>query len=187
MMQYPNWLLYEGVLSEEDCERWIELGRQAPKQEAKTFRTGEGESDAHRKTDIRWLPNVGPYCEMHDFLMKVAMDANKQFNLTLTDLPPLQFTEYADVGHHYGMHHDIDWNRQDGKHRKLSIVVQLTDPDDYEGGLLSFAHTQNPDPEALIKRGSIICFPSYLEHGVSPITSGSRTSLVAWFEGPRWR
>jgi PKHD-type hydroxylase len=183
MMEHPNWLLYEGVLSEEDCERWLDLGRQAPIQDAKTF----GGHDTHRKTDIRWLPNVAPYAEMHDFLMKVAMDANKQFNLTLTDLPPLQFTEYADVGHKYDMHHDVDFNRQDGKHRKLSIVVQLTDPDDYEGGILSFAHTQNPDPEALIKRGSIICFPSYLEHGVSPITSGSRTSLVGWFEGPRWR
>ena len=115
------------------------------------------------------------------------MDANKQFNLTLTDLPPLQFTEYADVGHKYDMHHDVDFNRQDGKHRKLSIVVQLTDPDDYEGGILSFAHTQNPDPATLIKQGTIICFLSYLEHGVTPITKGSRTSLVGWFEGPYWR
>lgn len=187
MIQYPNWLLYEEVLDDATCDRWIDLGRQAPKQEATTFRTGEGETDAHRKTDIRWLPNVGPYDEMHDTLTRIAIDANKHFQLTLTELPPLQFTEYADVGHHYGMHHDIDWNRQDGKHRKLSIVVQLTDPSEYEGGLLSFAHTQNPDPEALIKRGSVILFPSYLEHGVSPITKGARTSLVAWFEGPRWR
>ena len=43
------------------------------------------------------------------------------------------------------------------------------------------------DYEPDLKQGDIIVFPSYLEHGVSPITSGSRTSLVGWFEGPRWR
>ena len=187
MITHPVWLLYEGILDDETCDRWLELGRQAELQEATTFRTGKGETDSHRKTDIRWLANTGDFEEMHTLLTKLALDANTVFNLTLTNLPPLQFTEYAGVGHHYGMHHDIDWNRQDGKHRKLSVVVQLTDPEDYEGGVLSFSHTENPDPNALIKRGSILFFPSYLEHGVSPITSGSRTSLVGWFEGPRWR
>tara|TARA_R100000329_G_scaffold131700_1_gene111044 strand:+ start:87 stop:638 length:552 start_codon:yes stop_codon:yes gene_type:complete len=183
MIQHPNWLLYESFLDEETCERWIELGRQAPTQDAKTF----GGHDTHRKTDIRWLPNDGVYQEMHNVFRQIALDANQYFQTTLTVLPALQFTEYADVGHKYDMHHDVDWNRQDGLHRKLSIVLQLSDPEEYEGGILTFAHTQNPDPDSLIKRGSIICFLSYLEHGVSPITSGSRTSLVGWFEGPRWR
>ena len=183
MIQHPNWLLYEEVLSDEDCERWIELGKEAPIQEAKTF----GGHDTHRKTDIRWLPNEGVYREMHSIFKDIAFDANQYFQTTITTLPALQFTEYSDVGHKYDMHHDVDYNRQDGLHRKLSIVVQLTDPEEYEGGVLTFAHTQNPDPDSLIKRGSIICFLSYLEHGVSPITSGSRTSLVGWFEGPRWR
>ncbi len=187
MIEHPLWLLYEGILDEETCERWLEIGKQAPIQEATTFRTGEGETDSHRKTDISWLPNTEPYSEMHDFLAKLAMNANEVFNLTLTNLPPLQFTQYSDVGHHYGLHHDIDSNRQAGKHRKLTIVLQLTDPEDYEGGLLTFSHTENPNPEALIKRGSILLFPSYLEHGVSAITKGARTSLVGWFEGPRWR
>ena len=124
---------------------------------------------------------------MHNVFKNIAFDANQYFQTTITTLPALQFTEYSDVGHKYDMHHDVDYNRQDGLHRKLSIVVQLSDPEEYEGGVLTFAHTQNPDPDSLIKRGSIICFLSYLEHGVSPITSGSRTSLVGWFEGPRWR
>jgi predicted 2-oxoglutarate/Fe(II)-dependent dioxygenase YbiX len=102
-------------------------------------------------------------------------------------LPPLQFTEYKDVGYHYGMHHDINWDRQDGLHRKVSLVVQLSDPEDYEGGELTFSHTQNPDPIALAKKGTVICFLSYLEHGVAPITKGNRTSLVGWAEGPRWK
>tara|TARA_R100000700_G_C3179409_1_gene155825 strand:- start:6418 stop:6969 length:552 start_codon:yes stop_codon:yes gene_type:complete len=183
MLNHPNWLLYEEAVDVETCERWISVGRQVEPQKATTF----GSHETHRKTDIRWLSNEGPYQEMHDVFKRIALDANQYFQTTITTLPPLQFTEYADVGHKYDMHHDVDWNRQDGLHRKLSIVLQLSDPEDYEGGILTFAHTQNPDPASLIKRGSIICFLSYLEHGVSPITKGSRTSLVGWFEGPRWR
>jgi PKHD-type hydroxylase len=182
-MQYPNWLLYEEILDKETCERWIEAGKLVEPQEASTF----NKDDSHRKTQIRWIENEGVYQEMHDIFKKIALDANQYFQTTITYLPPLQFTEYADVGHKYDMHHDVNYNRQDGFHRKLSIVVQLTDPSEYEGGILSFSHTQNPDPEALIKQGSVIVFYSYLEHGVSPITKGSRTSLVGWFEGPRWR
>ena len=183
MMQHPNWLLYEEFLDKATCERWIEAGRQTEPEKAKTFDGNEG----HRKTQIRWLQNNDMYREMHDVFKHIALDANQYLQTMITVLPPLQFTEYADVGHKYDMHHDVDINRQDGRHRKLSIVVQLTDPEEYEGGILSFTHTQNPDPKALIKQGSIICFLSYLEHGVSPITKGSRTSLVGWFEGPRWR
>tara|TARA_R100001015_G_C4625052_1_gene183428 strand:+ start:161 stop:715 length:555 start_codon:yes stop_codon:yes gene_type:complete len=184
MIDHPNWLVYEEFLDKETCERWIEAGKKQTPQKAKTF---DGNEDQHRKTQIRWLNNDGPYQEMHNVFKHIALDANQYFQTTLSVLPPLQFTEYSDVGYKYDMHHDVNWNRQDGRHRKLSIVVQLTDPEEYEGGILSFAHTQNPDPTTLIKQGTIICFLSYLEHGVTPITKGSRTSLVGWFEGPYWR
>ena len=69
--------------------------------------------------------------------------------------------------------------------RKLSVVVQLTDPSDYEGGIFEFKTVETP---ANFKtRGSILVFPSYLEHQVTEITEGTRYSLVCWAEGPRWR
>lgn len=46
---------------------------------------------------------------------------------------------------------------------------------------------QNHDKEALKSKGTIICFPSYFRHRVIEITKGTRYSLAAWFEGPRWR
>jgi len=36
-------------------------------------------------------------------------------------------------------------------------------------------------------KGSVLIFPSYINHKVSPVTKGIRRSLVAWFSGPRWR
>jgi len=183
LANYPDWLLWSSALDDETCDRLIEICKKRPVQEASTF---AGDSD-HRKTDIRWIPNEDEWQEVHNIMSSYALQANQTFGVSLTHLPPIQFTEYADVGHHYDYHHDIDWGRQDGSHRKISIVVQLTDPEDYEGGDFSFKHLQNPNEDEMKARGSILCFIPYHYHAVSPITSGSRISLVGWFEGPRWR
>jgi len=42
-------------------------------------------------------------------------------------------------------------------------------------------------PREAKKMGSVIAFPSYINHKVSPVTKGLRKSLVAWVSGPRWR
>ena len=187
-MNNPEWLMWESALSDETCDEILRLCRQLPIQEATTFRQRDGhEHDEHRKTDIRWVPNEGDYIGLHQTITHYALQATQHFGLSLTHLPPIQFTEYADVGHHYDFHHDIDWGRKDGSHRKMSIIVQLTDPNDYEGGEFSFRHIENPDPDAIRQRGTILCFLPYHEHAVAPILGGNRTSLVAWFEGPRWR
>tara|TARA_R110000824_G_scaffold339065_1_gene525561 strand:- start:690 stop:1250 length:561 start_codon:yes stop_codon:yes gene_type:complete len=186
-MDNPDWLMWSAELSPETCDQILELCRQLPVKKATTFRTGEDEEDHHRKTDVRWVPNEGDYIDLHKIVTHYALQANMHFGLALSHLPALQFTEYTGVGHHYDFHHDIDWGRQDGFHRKLSIIIQLTDPEDYEGGEFSFKHIENPDRDTVRQRGTILCFLPYHEHAVAPIASGNRTSLVAWFEGPRWR
>ena len=185
MMKHPAWIMWEEALSEEEVEKILNDAREAETQSASTFRSGKGEEDSHRKTQIRWLQDER-YKTLTQQMMWYIQEANKHFNVDVSYLPPLQFTEYKDIGYHYDMHHDINWDRQDGMHRKISIVVQLSDPEDYEGGELTFSTTQNPDPLALAKKGTIICFLSYYEHGVAPISKGDRTSLVGWAEGPRW-
>ena len=70
--------------------------------------------------------------------------------------------------------------------RKLSVVVQLSDPEEYEGGELKL-HTSY-DPIIIKKeRGMIVSFPSYTLHEVAPVTKGERYSLVAWVHGPAFR
>ena len=115
-------------------------------------------------------------------------DANHAFNVDVEPLTDIQFTEYhGAVGGKYDIHHDVDWNRNDGKDRKLSIVVQLSSPEDYTGGRFKFEETDTPDMKLLKQQGTVLVFPSYLQHSVSTVTSGVRRSLVAWFEGPKWR
>ena len=70
--------------------------------------------------------------------------------------------------------------------RKLSVSIQLSRSDDYEGGDLELQHL--PRPTKLDRsRGSFIVFPSFTLHRVAPVTRGTRWSLVAWILGKRWR
>ena len=72
--------------------------------------------------------------------------------------------------------------------RKLSVTIQLSDSNDYEGGDFVFDQEyQSPDPKALRKKGTILVFPSPIRHAVKPVTKGTRKSLVAWVEGPKWK
>jgi PKHD-type hydroxylase len=70
--------------------------------------------------------------------------------------------------------------------RKLSLTLQLTDPSEYEGCDLQFYAGQNVEtaPRA---RGTLVAFPSYVLHRVTPIVSGRRKAIVAWVSGPQFR
>jgi PKHD-type hydroxylase len=70
--------------------------------------------------------------------------------------------------------------------RKLSISIQLSRPEDYDGGNLELMY--GTEPQKLDKtRGTFIVFPSFMLHRVTPVTRGTRWSLVAWIAGARWR
>ena len=71
--------------------------------------------------------------------------------------------------------------------RKLSFSMQLSGPDDYEGGNLQFQLDNGECIFAPRQKGAVILFDSRLRHRVLPITKGIRKSLVGWCNGPRWR
>ena len=70
--------------------------------------------------------------------------------------------------------------------RKISISIQLSRPEDYDGGDLELMY--GTEPQKLDRtRGAFIAFPSFMLHRVTPVTRGTRWSLVAWILGTRWR
>lgn len=105
---------------------------------------------------------------------------------------------------HYGEGGTYDWHKDEfdqpfgdeapeiwrGQSRKISIVVNLSPAEEYEGGELMFKDTYGSvvdDPETLAKirqQGSVVVFPSYILHTVTPVTRGTRCSLVSWILGP---
>jgi PKHD-type hydroxylase len=72
-------------------------------------------------------------------------------------------------------------------HRKLTAVVQLTDPLTYEGGNLQLFSSFEPDKSDMRAQGTTVFFPSFLDHQAHPVTKGTRYSLACWFDGPKWR
>lgn len=80
----------------------------------------------------------------------------------------------------------MDYGAGDISDRKLSITVQLSDPEEYEGGDLQFMINHNAKSAPKTK-GTAIVFPSYQMHRVLPVTSGNRMSIVGWIGGPPYR
>ena len=100
--------------------------------------------------------------------------------------------------HYYGWHTDqgVDCMKNkskhiDGKIRKLSLTLQLTDKTKYEGGDFQFKWIKDDKKDFLNIMtiddakdiGTIIIFPSFIYHQVMPITQGKRESLVNWSIG----
>jgi len=85
-------------------------------------------------------------------------------------------------GRNYQKHMDV----VPGQMRKLSAVLMLSDPFDYEGGRLQFWYW--PDPfDVPYARGTIVVFNSWLVHEVRPVSKGTRQTINMGFWGPNFR
>lgn len=95
----------------------------------------------------------------------------------------LQLAKYSDRGF-FDWH--LDFGAGEISARKLSMTIQLSDPNDYEGGDLRFMINKEI-VNAPKEKGTIIIFPSFIMHRVTPITKGTRQSIVGWVSGPPYR
>ena len=175
-----NWQMWQGV-SRETLDLILSEAEKQPFIDAKTF---SGDNKKVRKSNIKWLSNN---IRVREILWSFVSQSNRNaFGVDVTSLGDIQYTEYdSKYKGHYSWHHDIQWDNTNAYDRKLSVTVQLSESDDYEGGDFQFSECQTPLNCRTI--GTVLVFPSYLQHKVSPVTKGKRKSLVGWFEGPRWR
>lgn len=169
------------ALSDAEIARITALAAQTPHQQASIMAP---QTDPEiRISTISWLSDEDLQNKLWQFV-KTANEAD--YHLAIDNRAEIQFTSYdAAYSGHYDWHHDVNWNGGDDYDRKLSLTIQLSDSDDYEGGDFEFEEvTSNVD---FRQKGTIIIFPSVLRHRVTPVTKGVRHSLVAWFSGPYWR
>ena len=64
--------------------------------------------------------------------------------------------------------------------RYRTILIQLSNEDEYEGGDLSVWDTNNNETKISKQRGNAVMFDSRLYHQVHPLISGTRYVLVMW-------
>lgn len=177
---------WEGAFSEEELN-WLQQKARDADQNA-TVGLGGGVGGVNpnvRRSQISWLENNPNTKWVFEKLGHVASQLNADnFRLDLMGFgEKLQLTNYDQSENGmYGWHQDYG----NGISRKLSLVVQLADPSEYEGGNLQIMTTGNP-VNVRKQRGLIAAFPSYVLHQVTPVTQGSRQSLVAWVSGPAFR
>ena len=166
-----------------------------------------------RNSRNTWIPT---HHWIAGWLWHYVQKANKTnflYDLSHIDGGSLQYARYAE-GEFYGWHHDSSIevhykptfeevssggiinndkfhnDKLNQKHeliRKLSFSLQLSDPDDYEGGNVQLLDENNKIYIAPRQRGSIILFDSRTKHRVLKVTKGVRKSIVGWVLGPRWK
>lgn len=110
---------------------------------------------------------------------------HQQFMYDIEGVESLQYTKYQ-LDQHYTWHWDVEFGWQNFQ-RKISFVMMLTDPEEYEGGEFEICTNGNLDDNKLLKpkKGDIVFFASWMPHRVKSVTSGERKSLVGWVMGKR--
>jgi PKHD-type hydroxylase len=151
---------------------------------------GLGESDDFadiRISNTGWITLNEETSWFYDRMAWIARQLNAQFyKFDLYGfMENMQYTIYeGDVKAHYDWH--IDSGNNVDCPRKLSLVVQLSDPEDYEGGELQFLAGKIADT-CEKQKGLVTAFPSFRLHKVAPVTKGVRKSIVIWITGPAFR
>ena len=206
-----EWFYFIGVLDKKTCNKIRNSAKGKWKESVVNTKKGEltdeeritGEKPIYkinkktRISDIVWTNDQWIY----DTIWPVMHGANERagWKYDIRAVEAMQITRYKKGGFYYfhkdgksdhlSAYDEPDNEFLHGHVRKLSMTVLLND--NYEGGEFQFA-TYNKekctiDTPEFNKIGSIVVFPSDVEHRVTPVTKGIRYSLVAWFLGPPFK
>ena len=202
-----EWFIFEGALDKKTCNKikrlaknnWLEsavdTSRDITDEERKTGKKGDYKPDSKtRISDIAWITDQWVYDTIWPYMQQANQRAGWGYQIKAAE--SMQITRYRKGGF-YNFHLDGNGDHlsaydnpgnayMHGHVRKLSMTTLLSDS--YEGGEFQFAtygkEECNISTPEFSKVGSIVVFPSAMEHRVAPVTKGIRHSLVTWFVGP---
>lgn len=182
-IDYFNYYYFESAFTDEEVDYIIELGESIGTETATIAGAEQKENLEYRNSQVSWIMFNEDNQWLYDRIADMVNIANSEmWNFDLIGFGDnIQFTKYeGSVGGHYHWHSDIG---ESVSHRKLSVIVQLSDEEEYDGGLVQFniGHRILDLPKS---KGSVFIFPSFLLHRVNPVVDGTRRSLVSWITGP---
>ena len=190
MITEPRWKSYivettKPIFTPEQCKMIIAAGRAEPKQDAyvgnKQGIKGGVLDTQTRTSHISWIP-FKKMADMYKDIEQIMKTTNGNHfgfdGMQITEMA--QYTEYPEGGF-YEWHVDNDVNMQhEPPVRKISMTCLLSPEDQFDGGDLEI---MSPGKRIKLEQGHAICFASFLNHRVAPVTRGVRQSLVMWFGG----
>ena len=150
------------------------------------------ELKAVRDCELLWINPLDKHGWITGLIWYHIMSINDYwYNYDIRQLENLQLTSYSKGEYynwHVDSHHQLESPEQPLVERKLTVSLQLSDENDYEGGELQILHPGYKGLEKAPKgKGTLTIFDSRLAHRVKPITKGKRLSLICWAVGPGWR
>lgn len=199
---------FKSALTPEQCNKIIDLGIKTKsdlgtvggikiKNYKKISKEEKNQLIKIRKSNVAWLEDKWLYELITPYVTIANKNANWNFQVDWFE--NIQFTIYK-KSQFYDWHQDC-WDKPyempnpnyNGKIRKISATIQLSDPKDYKGGELVFDFRNKTNkssnilkPKELLPQGTIVVFPSHIYHKVTPVTKGTRYSLVLWSLGNPW-
>lgn len=176
-----NWCFWRNGFTIKEIETIVEIGEQ--KGISRATVGDENNAPNVRQSHVSWIDVSDETKWIYEKLSPIVTELNNEyFGFNLWGFQEdLQYTVYdASRGsEHYDWH--VDSNVKNGIARRLSIVMQLSHPHEYEGGELWLHNVTESVMQK--EQGIIFAFPSYMLHRVTPVTKGVRRSLVAWVTG----
>lgn len=164
------------LLSVEECTNIVEYCSNGTLEKARVNVNGEYKVlESARKSKISFHSYQGEFDWLLDRISSSMMNVIKLKGYEIDFEAKFQFTHYG-LGEHYGWHQDNSGNGE-ASNRAFSIVIQLSDG--YTGGVLQFKDNGIKSFQPGI--GTMYAFPSGWSHQVTPVTEGTRLSLVSWF------
>jgi len=185
-MNHLNYYYFTDAFTKDELIEIRRIGDALPKMSGTTVGDDEDEhvSD-YRQSEIAWIGDNDDTRWLFEKMADLCKIANKyMWNFDIWGYQDgFQYTVYYGDGGHYDWHADLGPGISN---RKISCVLQLSDPGEYEGGDLQMNPGGNilTVPKGL---GTLCFFPSFLLHRVTPLNGGVRKSLVNWFCGANFR
>ena len=188
-----RYYIFDKVISDQNCDAFLDRYKKrdfengAPwsyddKEQASCPDGTWVQGESKKKAKVHWVDIKE---SMVLAIWACVLEANRHYELNLTGFGSAKLTKYS-KNDFYGWHQDsFYYTQRKQSERKLSAILQLSMPEDYEGCELQLFNGDNELEELPIKnQGSIIVFRSEDWHRVTELTKGTRYSLVFWAVGP---
>ena len=189
MSDFSTYWFWSQELSSEICQNLINLGEGKWNEAQVLNKEKFGGLDNVRKSDIVWVNEQWVYDLVWPYMESVNEQAGWKYEIDAAE--SCQVTRYTEEGFYdwhrdgIGSHNEVtnepDNKFRHGNTRKLSMSIILND--DFEGGDFEIYGEDTPE----LPKGSVIVFPSFIQHRVASVTKGTRYSLITWFVGPPFK
>ena len=181
--------MYEKSLTKDECNQIIDhCIKNYVSEPARTGNKENTKLSDYRSCSLRKIDND------HEILKKIIfyiLDSNSynfKFDINYLQEESLNFLHYNKPSKDKYDWHEDDFTSDKATCRKLTCIVQLSDKNDYEGCDLEFFRDgKNVYLPEFREQGTVIVFPTFTPHRITPIIKGDRYSLVSWWSGPAFR